>query len=485
MRILLVHPSVLNDTPQPPLGIAYIASYLHSLQKHEVRLIDFAQEPPSYSIDRLRAEIKDFKPQIVGISFLTPQYRTAMEYFKISKSLNKDIWTVAGGIHASSLPSEVLSDASVDFIVCGEGEITMAELADTLSDGLSIAAVKGLGYRKDGAIRINPARELMQNLDSLPRPFWSDLSKNTYKDMSFRYDNTQGNEVKYFPVLTSRGCPNNCNFCAVNVITQRKVRFRDPENVFNEIMWLYNDYDARYFQIIDDTATVKRQNMLGLCHKIINSGLKIKWGCKSRVNTVDPELLDSMRQAGCCLISFGVESGDPGILKKIGKNITLDQVKNTFSITKKAGITTEAYFMVGNLGETWSSVNHTIEFIKELEADYISCSITVPFPGTEIYKIVKSKGWLQETDYSKFNAAFHFVGDPLPIMRTEDMTQADLLKAYYKVNGSIVMKKMRTAYGDFFYFNPTFFKREILFRICSMGIRRLSSVLYNLLVNMK
>jgi radical SAM superfamily enzyme YgiQ (UPF0313 family) len=188
-----------------------------------------------------------------------------------------------------------------------------------------------------------------------------------------------------------------------------------------------------------------------------------------------------MRRAGCRLISFGVESGDPEILKKIGKNINLEQVKSAFGMTREMGMLTEAYFMVGNMGETWKSVNRTIDFLKILEADYVSCSITVPFPGTALYGIVKEKGWLKENDYSKFNAAFHFVGDPLPIMRTDDMSPRELLKAYYKVNRSLVIKKMATAYGRGFYLNPTFYKREILFRMRSMGARRLSSVMYNLL----
>lgn len=489
MRILLVHPTVLNDTPQPPLGIAYVASYLHSICNHDVRLIDLGPQHTVHAINVLRQEIEEYNPDIVGLSFLTTQFNVAMECFRTVKSIKNDLLTVAGGVHTSALPDEVLSEPAVDFAVFGEGELTMAELTEAVNTNkTSFEGIKGLGFKKEGRIMLNPPREPIKDIDTIPLPFWKDLSKTKYTDLSFRYADKDSphDEVRFFPVLTSRGCPNKCNFCAVNVVSSGKLRFRDPEKVFREIQWLYNNYGARYFQIIDDTATVKKGNMITLCRMIINSGMDIKWGCKSRVNTVDPELLGYMKKAGCRLISFGVESGDQEILKKIGKNITLEQVKKAFTMTKQTGILTEAYFMVGNLGETWESVDRTSGFIKGLDADYIGCSITVPFPGTEIYRLVKEKGWLANINYSKFNAAFHFVGDPLPIMRTEAMSQRDLLKAYYKVNCSIVIKKMRTAYGSQFYINPVFYKREILYRINTMGIKRLLSVLYNLfLLNTK
>ncbi|MEW6409352.1 MAG: radical SAM protein [Nitrospirota bacterium] len=486
MRVLLVHPSVVNDTPQPPLGVAYVASYLHGICNHDVRLIDLGTQPPVHAVDTLRKKIKEFNPGIVGISFLTTQFEIAMKCFRMVKSVSNNIITVAGGVHTSSLPEEVLNQPAVDFAVFGEGEMTMAELTEAVNTNkTSFEGIKGLGFKKEGRIMLNSPREPIKDIDTIPLPFWKDLSKTKYTDLSFRYADKDSphDEVRFFPVLTSRGCPNKCNFCAVNVVSSGKLRFRDPEKVFREIQWLYNDYGARYFQIIDDTATVKKGNMITLCRMIIDSGMDIKWGCKSRVNTVDPELLGYMKKAGCRLISFGVESGDQEILKKIGKNITLEQVKKAFTTTKQTGILTEAYFMVGNIGETWESVNRTISFIKELDADYVGCSITVPFPGTEIYRIIKEKGWLKNIDYSKFNAAFHFVGDPLPIMRTEAMSQRDLLNAYYKVNSSIVMKKMKLAYGNKFYLKPTYYKREIFFRIRSMGIRRFASVLYNLFVN--
>lgn len=487
MRILLVHPSVLNDTAQPPLGVAYVASYLKAVAKQDVVLLDLGPQQRSRALNILNEEIQKFRPDIVGVSFLTTQYELAAEFFEAAKAYDKDIVTVAGGVHTSAMPEEVLGQPAVDFVVCGEGEITMTELADALGRGMTaFDGITGLGFKKDGRAVINPRREPIMDLDTLPPPLWEHLSGNRYTDLSFRYagagsKETEHKEVRFFPVLTARGCPNHCNFCAVNVVSNGKLRFRKPEEVFKEIKWLHDDYGARYFQVIDDTATVKKKNMIALCQMIIDSGMNIKWGCKSRVNSVDIELLGYMRRAGCRLISFGVESGDPEILKKIGKNINLDQVKSAFGMTREMGMLTEAYFMVGNMGETWKSVNRTIDFLKILEADYVSCSITVPFPGTALYGIVKEKGWLKENDYSKFNAAFHFVGDPLPIMRTDDMSPRELLKAYYKVNRSLVIKKMATAYGRGFYLNPTFYKREILFRMRSMGARRLSSVMYNLL----
>ncbi len=488
MRILLIHPSVVNDTAQPPLGVAYVASYLDSMGEHDVSLLDFAQLAPERSFAVLKEKIEELNPAIMGVSFLTTQQPTAMKYFGIAKSVRPDTFTVAGGVHTSALPEEVLGSTSVDFAVIGEGELTMKELAEAIANGeRAYERIRGLGFKKDSKVIINPPRELIEDLDYLPMPFWKDLSMNDYTDRASRYADSKyagpRNEVKFFSLLTTRGCSNNCTFCAVNVVHKRRLRFRSPKKVFGEIKWLYNTYGARYFQIVDDTATTKRENMLALCRMLIDSGIGVRWTCKSRVNTVDAEMLEYMKKAGCRLISYGAESGDEEILRKIRKNITLEQIKKAFTMTKDAGISSEAFFMVGNLGETWDSVRHTIDFIRELEADDVSCSITVPFPGTEIYKTAKEKGWLEGVDYAKFNAAFHFVGDAFPIMRTEAMSQRELLKAYYKVNGGIVMKKMKTAYGNQFYLNPTFYNREILFRMRSMGIRRLASVVGNLFVN--
>lgn len=425
-------------------------------------------------LDELKSEIEAFDPEMVGISFITPQYYLAKRCCEISKSLGRGIITVAGGAHVSALPMEFLAEKDVDFVVIGEGELTLVELVDAIeSCAVDFNNIKGLGYKKDGKIHINPPRELIPDIDKLPMPYWKDLAKGRYIEFPTGYEK----ETRYFTIITGRGCPFQCNFCASDIIFKRKLRVRSPENVFNEIKWLYDNYEARYFNFVDDTLTLKRKNVLDLCRMIIDSGMNITWRGTSRVNVVDPEILRYMKDAGCHLISYGIESGDPQILNLIKKNISLEQAKKAVTITKEAGIIAHGFFMVGNLGETWETVNRTIDFMKELDADSVSCSIIVPFPGTEIYKIAKARGWLMETNWEKYNTTPHYIGYFPPVMRTESMSQEELVEAYYKVINSFVMSKIKMRYGTTFYLNPIFYRKEVLRRIRAGGITGFISVL--------
>lgn len=471
MKILLIHPPAIGEIPEPPLGIGYLASYLDS-QGHTVRAMDMAAI--GVSLDELKLEIEAFNPKVVGVSFITPQYAVAKRCWEIAKSLSRDIITVVGGAHVSALPMESVGEKDVDFVIVGEGELTLAELVDAVERGATdFSGIKGLGYKKDGKIFINPPRELIQDLDTLPMPYWTDLAKGKYIDLPIGFDH----ETRYFTILTGRGCPFQCNFCASDTIFKRVLRTRSPENVFSEIRWLYDNYGARYFNFVDDTLTLKRENILALCRMIIDSGMRITWRGTSRVNAVDPEVLRHMKDAGCHLISYGIESGDPKILKLIKKNISLEQAKKAIAMTRQAGIMAHGFFMVGNLGETWDSVDRTINFMKELDADSVSCSIIVPFPGTEIYNLAKEKGWLEETDWAKFNATPHSIGYFLPVMRTEAMSREELVKAYYKVINSFIMTKIKKRYGTAFYLNPIFYRQEVFRRIRAGGFSAFISML--------
>lgn len=471
MKVLLIHPPAIGDIPEPPLGIGYIGSYLDKLGYH-VRIIDMSALKMNF--DDLKKDISEFKPDVAGVSFLTPQYNQAVKCFRLLKSSGLNIVTVAGGAHASALPEETLAEEDIDFAVTGEGELTMAELVDAVNKGdKSFENIKGLGFKRGKEIIINPHREFISDLDSLPMPLWKDLAKGEY----ILFPTGFKQEVKYFTIMSGRGCPFKCNFCGSGVVFRRVYRARSAENVFKEVKWLYDNYDASYIHFGDDTFTMKKANVIALCKLIIESGIKIVWQCNARVDTIDPEVLSYMKQAGCHQISYGVESGDPEILRLIKKNISLQKVKEAVANTRKAGIDSHAYFMVGNLGETWESVDRTISFIEELDADTVSCAIIVPFPGTEVYEIAREKGWLKETNWDRFNATSHHTGYHLPVMRTEAMSQEELVEAYYKVINRFLVHKIKKRYGVRFYFNPIFYKQEVMKRIRAGGITGLTSIL--------
>jgi len=361
----------------------------------------------------------------------------------------------------------------IDFAVIGEGELTLTEFVDSMGEGSNVwKDIPGIAYRDAGITVINPNRKLIDNLDDLPMPLWDELSGARYTDIPLGI----GKEVEVYPLLSGRGCPNRCNFCASGVISQHLLRMRSPENVFEEMKVLYGKYNARHFNFLDDTLTIQKNNLFSLCEMIERVGWKIEWRCTARVNTVDKDILHAMKRAGCRMVTYGVESGDPQILRNIRKNINLDQVLNAFQLTREAGLQSMGLFMVGNLGETRESVRKTIDFIGALNADFVACSILTPYPGTEIFDIAKAKGWLRSEDWDQFVPTPHTLKGFKPLMVTDCMGEKELLEAYYSVIRSFTNKKIRRAYGEAYYINPNFYKKEIWNRIRAGGIKQFLSL---------
>lgn len=457
--------------PEPPLGLGYLGAVLKS-RGHEVRILDM--EPLKIGFRELPGAIREFSPRLVGVSFMTSQHGNAMRCFSVVRSGAPGAATVAGGIHVSALPAEVMQNADIDFAVVGEGENTLLELVESLDAGPpEWRKIPGLVFRDDGETIFNPPRELIENLDDVPMPLWEELSRARYTDIPTGL----GREVEFFPLITGRGCPNECNFCASNIVFRRKLRMRSPENVFQEMKVLYDRFGARHFNFLDDTLTIRKNDVMRLCEMVVDEGWDVEWRCTARVDTVDLELLKTMKRAGCRMVTYGVESGDPQILRNIRKKIDLEQVKKAFRLTREAGLQSMGLFMVGNLGETRESVQKTIEFIKELDADYASCSILTPFPGTDIYRIAKERGWLRETDWDKYISTPHMIRDFRPVSVTETMGQDELRDAYFSVVRSFARTKMQRSYGDRYYLNPYFYKKEVWNRIASGGIRQYVSLL--------
>jgi len=425
-------------------------------------------EPLGIGFNALPGMIRDYSPNLVGISFMTSQYQYAMECFRAARKGSPNALTVAGGVHASALPREVLlENRDIDFAIVGEGEQTLAELSECLGGGPAAwRKIRGLVFRDEEDIVFNPPRPLIADLDDLPIPLWEELSKVRYMDIPVGL----GKEVEVFPLLTGRGCPNMCNFCASGVIFHRKLRLRSVGKVFEEMAVLYRDYGARHFNFLDDTLTIHRDRLIELCERISKAGWDVEWRCTARVNTVDTKLLSTMKRAGCRLVAYGVESGDQQILKNIRKNINLSQVQEAFRMTREAGLLSMGLFMVGNLGETWASVNRTIEFIRTLDADFVSCSILTPYPGTEIYEIVRKRGLLQEGGWDQFVPTPHSLRDFKPLISTEEMSPEEILKAYYAVIRSFARSKIYRSYGKVFYLNPLFYQKEVWNRIRAGGL---------------
>ncbi len=451
MDVLLIYPPYSYPRKGPPLGLAYIASVLEK-DGYSVKMVDMS--PLDMGLSDLGQELMRIKPHIVGISFMTNQYEEAIEVSKIVKNINSKIPVIVGGPHATALPGETLESGSVDFVVIGEGEETMRQLVSELLRGANdFELVAGIAYKKNSKLLVTERREFIQDLDSIPFPAWHLLPIERYSILA------SGANVKkkVLSILSSRGCPSQCIFCDSHTIFGRKYRGRSAVNIFAEILHLKDSYDISQFDFVDDTITVDKKRIMELCSLIIKRGLNIKWMCNSRVNTVNLEMLELMKRAGCVRIDLGVESGDKNVLKVIKKGITVEQIRSVHDLAHKVGIETTTFIMVGNLGEDFSSVKKTVELVKNIITDDVNVAIATPFPGTELYQIAKARGWLRVTDWSRYVTAPTYLIDYRPVMVTDKMGEDEIIRAFFYIHSKFLRKKFETRYGKRFYINTHFY----------------------------
>lgn len=379
-----------------PLGLAYLAAAIKKSNKHNVEIID--AEALQYTNEKLIEYLKVSKPTIIGISSLTPNYIKAKEIINIIKSNIENIKIIMGGPHITIFPKETLEEnENIDYGVLGEGEITLLELLDCIENKRDISKVKGIVYRKDQKIHITKPRPYIKNIDEVPIPARDLLDMKRYRPAPTYY-----RKLPSYITLTSRGCPYRCSYCSK--IFGSIYRFHSIERVLEEIEELIIRYKTKEIIFRDDTFTINKKFVTELCNKIINKGInkKIKWTCMTRVNLVDEKLLKLMKKAGCWSIHYGIESGSQRLLNLIQKDITIKEIKNAVKWTKKAGIEVKAFFMIGLPTETREETLQTIEFMKELNVDWVQVTITVPYPGTELFEIAKKEETLKSTNWEDY-----------------------------------------------------------------------------------
>lgn len=399
MRILLVRhhkPSINTRLSEnvnriqgvyPPLGIAYVAATLE--EEHDVQILD--TQALNLTLNEIKKSIRRFNPDIVGITCMTPTIHASLEISKLVKEISEDIITVLGGPHMSIFPKETLTYDHVDFGVVGEGEVVFPQLISALEGKKKIKNVDGLVFKNDGRIKFNPPRRYVKDLDSLPFPARHLLPYKKY--FSILADRP------FTTLITSRGCPFNCAYCFKDIFS-RIMRFRSPKNVVDEIE-LCLKMGIKEIWFYDDVFTLDKKRVIKICSEIVKRGLKFRWTAVTRVDLVDYEVLKKMKKAGCYRIRYGVESGSQEVLNSMKKGISLERVKKTFELTKKVGIETFAFFMLGYPTEDKEKIKKTINFALKLNPDWAMFSNTVPFPGTELLEQAYEEGLLVDKDYWK------------------------------------------------------------------------------------
>ncbi|MFA6568982.1 MAG: radical SAM protein [Victivallales bacterium] len=377
---------------QAPLGILYLSSFLKKLG-HEVQLIDAEAErlPDGEVIGRL----KYFRPECVGISITTVAYGNSL---RLADSVRKNfngVRIVAGGPHVTANPAESIADSAFDFGICGEGELTFAELLENMHDPAKFAGIRGLVYKDSGrGVLINERRVQIQELDELPYPDRDALASiKLYRPPIGCY-----REDFVVSLITSRGCPYNCIFCDNNTFG-RKIRCFTPEYVAGEIESVLKRFNAKELTFVDDTFPSNRKRFRRVLELIKERNLRFSWTCMANANDLDEEILKLMRAAGCWQIAIGIESGDDEILRFIKKGITTGKVRETANSADRAGMMVKGFFMLGNPTETRASLGKTRDFALSLPLTDVVCTIATPIRGTELYELASSG------EYGKFNAS--------------------------------------------------------------------------------
>ena len=408
MKILLISPDLSTEDRYgkalgkvgpmtEPLGLAYLATAIREKRKQDViEIIDMAAL--NYDQKDIANHMYRFKPDVVGITILTPAYIRAIEIIRIIKFIVSNAKIIVGGAHPTIFPMQILKDnPEIDIAVIGEGEITTVQLLDALENNKSFSKIKGIAYRQDDKIIINSCRGIIRDLNTIPRPARNLLNMKLYKPAPTYY-----RKLPSYVMMISRGCPYKCVFCSR--IAGKLYRHHTVERIILEMRVLIFEYGAKEIIFRDETFTINRKLIINLCNEIIQQGLnrRVKWTCMTRVDLVDEDLLHFMNEAGCWSIHYGAESGSQRLLDMIQKGITIKQIKDAFRWTRKAGIEVKAFFMLGLPTETREDSLQTLKFTKECGADWIQVTLTVPYPGTKLYELAKKDGTLKSFRWENY-----------------------------------------------------------------------------------
>jgi len=417
MRILFIHPNYRSGGAEiagtwPPAWVAYLTGAIKAAGYSDVSFLDAMTD--NLSEEDVRSAIQDLRPDIVGCTAITPSIYRAQRVLEIVKEVDADIVTLLGGVHATFMYQQVLTEAPwIDAIVRGEGEGIIVDVIRTVDEGrwpVDRMKVKGIAFPADGQVIATPAAPTIRDLDAIV-PDWGILDWTKYNYIPL------GKRVA-IPNM-ARGCPYTCSFCSQWKFW-RDYRIRDPKKVVDEIEALVRDHDVGFFILADEEPTINRKKFLAFCEELIARDLGILWGINTRVTDIlrDEDVLPIYRKAGLIHVSLGTEAAAQLKLDRFNKETKVADNKRAIELLRNAGILTEAQFIVGLDNETRETLEETYRMARDWAPDLANWAMYTPWPFTDLFREMGDK--VEIFDYEKYN----FV---TPIIKPAAMDRAELL----------------------------------------------------------
>lgn len=401
MRVLLINPTVNHEIRGPHplkaedmaivphLGLMYIATVLKQNDEFEVKLLDMPLERSR--LEDLVNTFRALRPSVIGITVYTDCLYDVKLIIEALRKESKEVTICLGGAHVEVYPVETLRLFPIDCIIRGDGEYSFRELCRSIRDKRDWKDIGGIGYIRNGEAVLNKPWQI-DSLDELPFPM-RDLSS------MHRVGSAVARGESITSICSSRGCPFPCTFCNS---PYKKYRLRSVENVIAEIIDCYERYKIKEFFFYDDLFNLTKERLLEVCNAISHLPFSVKWSFRGRINTMDEEVIQRCKDAGCNRIHFGVESGTDRIQKILKKFLNLDDVKKIFDICHRNGIETVANFMIGAPTETLEEIKETLRFARSLNPTFAELHVLVPYPYTEIYKNMLNKGMLTKDVWMEY-----------------------------------------------------------------------------------
>lgn len=419
-------------TQPPPLGLAYAAA-IAQRNGHEVIIID-ANIKPRPTKEKVVAQIVDFGAQMVGFMLTAYMFQQTLEWIRFIKQYT-GLPVLVGNVLLDLYPKEVMSYDEIDYGIIGPATKSLPFLLYNLEKGRSLDNIQGLTFKQDGKVCINFPPTLQEDFDILPFPARHLLNNSKYHTIVSKRKN-------FTIMITSKGCPSRCGFCYVKNIPYT---CRSVETTVDEIEQCNKKYNIREIEFFDPSFTINKRRIIEICRGIRRRRIDIIWVCRSRVDTVDEELLNEMKEGGCHRIYYGIESGCQKILNDVYKDITIDKIRRIVDLTKKKGMLVLGFFLIGAPGDSIETATDTIDFALSLNLDYAQFHKTVAKPGTILYEQVKkATGRDYWREYILGQASEERIPSPWTTLTAEEIEKLTI-KAYHR-----------------FYFKPSRLSKMIL-----------------------